>query len=462
MEQSFYPYIMAFGWVGALLMLGTFIRAKFKFFQTLLFPANLIGGLIGFILMQFDLVGLPTSNGWQTIPTSAFNMITFHLFAFGFVGIGFLKNTNNKLKDVGGATMRGAWLHSWLFGILFAIQAVIGYSVFYLWKMFGNGDFAEVNGYLLGAGFTQGPGQTQAYGTIWESTYGIASSIDVGLAFAAVGFLVAGIIGVPLARYGLRNCWLKDNGECLELPPELLVGIMDKNNQKPCAYTTTHSANIDSIAFHLSLMFFAYALAYGFGLFWVTYMPVVAMRPLGFGFMFNWGMVIALLIRKMMEKIKIDHLLDPGTSRSLTGTTVDFMICSVFLGVEPVALHDVFVPFFIAITLGSIATLAICLWFGRRAPEFGFERMLAIFGSCTGTGASGLMLLRIVDPEFKTTVAVEIGVVAPITVIICSPIGWGMPFAPLEGFPIFWIFVGVIVVFPIMMFITRLVKKPSF
>ena len=63
MEASFYPYLGALCWIGMLLMLGTLIRAKVPLFQKLLFPSSLIGGLIGFVLINLDLVGMPTSTG---------------------------------------------------------------------------------------------------------------------------------------------------------------------------------------------------------------------------------------------------------------------------------------------------------------------------------------------------------------------------------------------------------------
>ena len=51
MEATFFPNIMAFLWIGIMLMLGVFLRAKVRFFQRILFPASLIGGLIGFVLV---------------------------------------------------------------------------------------------------------------------------------------------------------------------------------------------------------------------------------------------------------------------------------------------------------------------------------------------------------------------------------------------------------------------------
>ncbi len=107
MESSFFPYIGAFCWIGILLMLGTFLRARVKFLQTLLFPASLIGGIIGFFLINVGLIGLPSSAGWKVLSPKVFSMLTFHLFAFGFVGIGLLENKNKK-EGQSKEIMRGA------------------------------------------------------------------------------------------------------------------------------------------------------------------------------------------------------------------------------------------------------------------------------------------------------------------------------------------------------------------
>ena len=104
----------------------------------------------------------------------------------------------------------------------------------------------------------------------------------------------------------------------------------------------------------------------------------------------------------------------------------------------------------------------ICLWFGRRSPEHGFERGLTLFGYCTGTAASGLLLLRIVDPEFDTPVAVEVGLMNVFATILFKPISWSMPFVPVEGFPMLWIFVAVTVVTPIVMYFLKMIRKPAF
>ena len=59
MESTFYPYLGALGWTGLFLLIGTIIRAKVKFFQTFLFPASLIGGIIGFFRPERGLARHP-------------------------------------------------------------------------------------------------------------------------------------------------------------------------------------------------------------------------------------------------------------------------------------------------------------------------------------------------------------------------------------------------------------------
>lgn len=458
MEASFLPYIGAFAWIGLFLMIGTILRAKIKFFQTFLFPASLIGGILGFFAITMGLVGLPSSTGWKPITPGTFSMITFHLFAFGFVGIGLLQTKKEASSKV---VSRGALWISLIFGLLFCVQALVGRSVFDLWKMLFGGDFYANTGYLLGAGFTQGPGQTQAYATIWENTYHIANTINVGLAFAAVGFLVAGLVGVPLAFYGIRKGWLMKEGGNTGLSSCFLRGLMEKGNNPACAHTTTHPANIDNFGFHLGLMCALYGAAYLFGLCWFMYMPK-GINGLGFGIIFCWGMFMAMLLRKVMARFDLIHLIDGETVRRITGTTVDFMICAVFMGIQVKALQDVAMPFILAVILGTVATLFICVWFGRRSPEYGFERGLTLFGYCTGTAASGLLLLRIVDPEFETPVAVEVGLMNVFAFFLFKPISWSMPFVPVEGFPMLWIFIGMAIATIVAMYMLKLIRKPVF
>ena len=183
---------------------------------------------------------------------------------------------------------------------------------------------------------------------------------------------------------------------------------------------------------------------------------------LGFGLTFCWGMFLAMLLRKFMGKIDILHLIDGETTRRLVGGSVDFMICAVFLGIEMKALQEVLLPFIVAIAAATFITLIICVWFGRRSPEYGFERCLIMFGYATGTAASGLLLLRIADPDYETPVAVEGGLMNVFSCLTFLPVTLSMPFAPLPGYPIVWVFAAVIIATPIAMYLLKFIRKPAF
>ncbi|WP_337519697.1 sodium/glutamate symporter [Desulfovibrio sp.] len=454
MGESFYPYIGAMIWISLLLCLATFLRSRIKILQTFLVPASLIGGILGFICVNLGIVGMPTMEGWQPIPTKVFSVMTFHLFAFGFVGVGLMKSKETNTSKL---MFRGGLWMALMYCFIWSVQGIIGKSVFELWHMTVGGDFDSCLGYLLGCGFAQGPGQAHAYGSIWETTYHVGNAMSMGLASAAMGFVVAVVIGVPLAYTGIRRGWISGEHKG-SLPEFFLRGIMKKGDNPACAKATTHSATIDSFAFHLALMGVVYGLAYTFGLYWTLFMPA-GVNGLGFGLLYTWGMCLAMLTRFVLNKTGSSHILDGDTVRRITNTSVDFMVCAVFLAISVSELQSVLMPFLIAVILAALATLVLIMWYARRAPEYNFERGIACFGCYTGTVATGMLLLRIVDPEFESPAAIELGIMNVIILLLSQPLTVGYPFIPSEACPMFLIMVGYVVVVPIAMYMLKLVKK---
>ena len=164
MESTFYPYLGALGWTGLFLLIGTIIRAKVKFFQTFLFPASLIGGIIGFFVLNAGWLGIPSSTGWKTITPVTFSTITFHLFAFGFVGIGLLQA---KSGTSGKVVARGALWIALIFGLLFSVQAMVGKGTFDVWKLLFGGDFSPATAICSAPALRRAPARrrrTPAFG----------------------------------------------------------------------------------------------------------------------------------------------------------------------------------------------------------------------------------------------------------------------------------------------------------
>ncbi|MFH1139121.1 MAG: sodium/glutamate symporter [Pseudomonadota bacterium] len=407
LEQSFLPYLAAFGWISVLLLLGTWLRAKVSFFRTYLVPSSLIAGLLGFVLVSLGWIGYPDStNGWTPISDQAFGLVAFHLFSFGFVAIGLVSGGGTEDGDKKEILKGSLWMALLWTGTA-CLQALGGWGIFLGYNAATGADSYAPLGFLAAHGFAQGPGQALAISTVWQDAFKIPGAVPVGLTFAAVGFFVAALAGVPLAYWGVKKGLARHAPAALT--PEFLSGLMPADSRESVGRHTTNPANIDTLAFHLAVMGLIYFLAYliCYALKYHLFPP--AMAELTFGFIFFWGLIAAVVVRVLMNKTGAGKYLDDGVQRRLTGATVDYMIVAVMMAVKLSDVMELIVPISLTILFGAAVTLFLVLYFGRRVKDFGFEKMTAMFGYLTGTGASALLLLRIVDADFRTPVAVQVG-----------------------------------------------------
>ena len=397
-QQSFMPYIIAFGWISALMLLGSLLRAKIRFFQKYLVPSSLIGGLIGFVLVSLGWVGIPDmEKGWVSIPPSAFGLIAFHLFSFGFIAIGLTSGAaseSGQKKEIASGSL---WM-ALLWSAVGCFQALIGWAVFSGYNGVAGGDVFPPLGFLVGHGFAQGPGQALAIGTVWETKMKISGAISVALSFSAVGFFIAAFLGVPLAYWGIKRGYATNAPK--DLSAEFLTGLMDPDSKASLGRHTTHPGNVDTFAFHLAIMGLAYLLGYLF-CFVLNMVFPPTLGALTYGFIFFWGMIMAVLLRVVLNKTGVNRYFDDDVQRRLTGTTVDFMIVAVMMAVEIKTVWAYITPIAVTVILATILTLILVLYFGRRAPHYGFEKLMAMFGYLTGTGGQRLASASDCGPGFQ-------------------------------------------------------------
>ncbi len=424
----FEPFIV-FGYLAIFLLSGVYLRAKFRFFQHFLIPSCLIGGILGLVFISTGIIH-PSSSLLETF--------TYHFFNISFISVG-LTYTGAR-KEAGAASkdlLRGPLWMGLVEGVTISMQAIIGGLFVILLNLLGLRLFPTF-GFLVPLGFTEGPGQALSIGKVWEGL-GFAHAATIGLTFATIGFLFAFFVGVPLVNYGIRK------GRATYTPrglsDDLLTGIIPKEHPgETIGKLTTHSGNVDALAFHIALVGLVYVLTYGFILMVGKFMPPKLASML-WGFFFFFGMVIAFMVRWLIGKFNIQHLIDPGLQRRITGGSVDFLIVSTVMSVQIVIVWNYIIPIsLIAITSGILTTLVV-LYLGNRIWSYNLERTSAIYGTVTGTVSSGLLLLRVADPEFKTTVAVELGLMnifaAPIILgsmlLVSAPVlwNWGLGFTVL-------------------------------
>ena len=399
---------VALGSIGILLLIGIALRARVKFFQRFFVPACIIGGLLGLILREVHILPL-------SVPI--LENITYHIFNLTFISLGLTKGAKKNTYD-----MRKGFRDIVVMGILIvsvaALQFIIGGGLTYLFNIIGyrlNPSF----GFLVTMGFEEGPGQALSIGKSWEG-FGFVNASTIGLSFAAIGFLFAIFIGVPLVSWAIRKGYTSSSSEKVSIAFE--KGLYPEEMQRESAgVLTTHSSAIDSLSFHLSLVGLVYVLTYFFvkGL---AYIAPSDLAEMYWGFFFIWGLLIAYIVRWIIEKIGVGYVLNIEMQERITGFGIDFLVVAAITAISLTVVWEYMVPIIVISAVTGVLTLLWIFYFGSKLwREYTFERISGLYGMETGTLATGLILVRVADPRFKTPAAVDLalsGIIALLPMFI--------------------------------------------
>jgi ESS family glutamate:Na+ symporter len=400
--------MLVFGGLASMLLIGVLLRARVPFFQRFLFPSCLIGGVIGLILVNFRVIKIAVSD---------LEIFAYHFFNISFISVGLTHGNDQKDSSPRGkAFIKGpAWM-ALVQGSCFGLQAAVGGLLVILFGVLGMELFPTF-GFLAPLGFEEGPGQALSVGKVWEG-FGFEQAATIGLTFAAIGYLFAFFVGVPIVNRGIRNGQATYAAKAL--PRDFLTGIIPRDKQTETAGTLTlHPGNVDSMAFQAALVGLVYLLTYGFVKYTGLLLPPDAAKIM-WGFFFVFGLLFAFCVRLLIQKLGAEHLIDPGIQRRITGWSIDFLIVATVMAIQFLVVWKYALPIFLISILNGVLTTLVVIYLGKRLWGHNLERTAAVYGAVTGTVSCGLLLLRIADPDFKTPVAIEIAVMNVLSIV---PIG---------------------------------------
>lgn len=406
MAQSFHG-VIAFALLVLMLVVGALLRERIRWLQRGLVPASIIGGLIGW--------GLVSAGAFPGYSPRDFTVLTFHCFTLSFMSLCLTGSSVTRSGDAG-IVRGGLWL-TLIWTVSLGLQAVMGYGVVVAYNQAVGDGLSPLLGAMVTHGFTQGPGQALTYGNLWEQQYGLADAAQVGLIYASLGFLVAFVLGVPLARWLIRRRDAGQSGvnDASEVDAAFLRGFYPAEGERPVTgLMVTHPANLDSLAWHLGLLGIAYILTH----LWLNLMaPIVAGVDLGgiklgvffdHNLFFIHGLVVCVLMRALINRMGWAWVVDDRSMQMLTGTSVDIMVVGTLMSIQFSVLKALLVPITLVTVAITVLTLFGCVWVARRSGRYGDERAVTMFGCCCGSTGSGLLLLRILDPNYASTVAREL------------------------------------------------------
>jgi ESS family glutamate:Na+ symporter len=282
-------------------------------------------------------------------------------------------------------------------------------------------------GLHLPLGFALGPGQAYAIGKGWEAM-GFEGGASVGLTFAALGYLWACFGGVILINMGIRRGWVSKELLSMMKDKDMLRGTIAKGKERPVgARLTTDSEAIDSFSFHAGTVLVVYFLSFLLlkGLSMVLGMAGKVGMELAanfWGINFIFSAITAIVVRRLLDLFKIGHVFDDDTFTRISGFSVDFMVSGALAAISLVFVGRYWFPILLMSTICGLMVSILVPWFSSRLfRDYKFERMLMLYGVSTGTLSTGLALLRVMDPEFKTKVSSDYMLSAGLTFLLAIP-----------------------------------------
>lgn len=382
------------------LIAANILKRKIKFLRESLVPTSVLGGLI---LLIISAIYSAATGGKAIFDTeffggngmAAMEIITYHALAIGFIA--------STLKSSGGKLTKQRGIEIFNTGVTtvstYLLQAVIGFGITIIFSLIVT-DFFPAAGVLLPFGFGQGTGQALNYGSIYESEYGFVGGKSFGLTIAALGFLSASIGGViHLNILKKKNkVEFKNIGESKIYSEEI-----QSDNEIPM------NGSIDKLTVQIALI----AIAYFFShlLMYVLGMLLPGLRSVVYGFNFLIGVLMATLLKLVLKVLNKTSLVKRQYTNDFLLVRVgnfafDIMIVAGIAAIRLDVLENYWGIMLFLGVVGLVITYIYNLVTARTLfKEYSEEQFLMMYGMLTGTASTGTILLREIDPEFKTPAA---------------------------------------------------------
>ena len=444
--------IVQVGIITVFLLLANVLRRKISFFRKSLLPTAV---LAGFLFLIFRTVGL------YPFDTAVLEMLTYHGIAIGFIALSLRATKKNKEeKNSLIAPKSGALIVS-----TYLVQGIAGLIISLLLFSTVMPQLFAASGILLPMGYGQGPGQANNIGSTFESL-GFAGGRSFGLAVAAAGYLCACIVGLVYINVRAKHQKLV-RSEHEELSGSVVtVKDFQDENEIPIA------ESLDKFSIQVALVLVVYlatfGVSYGLDSLITAVAPGLAktVSPLLWGFNFIIGTLMAMLTRKLLSFFRKAKAMTRQYQNNyllsrLSGLAFDVMIVCGIASINIEDLSGLWVPFALMVIAGGVVTF----FFLKRLckivyPNYSEEAFVSMYGMLTGTISSGVILLREIDPSFKTPAANNLLTGSAFAIVFGAPMLLLVGLAP-QSLVMTWVTLGLLIVYLalLLLFILKVHRK---
>ncbi|WKD61607.1 Sodium/glutamate symporter [Corynebacterium ciconiae DSM 44920] len=391
------------------LFVGKIVRMRVKWTQNLFLPSSIIAGTLALLLgpevlgtiagwfgenstteylQSGGLFGEQMLSVWKTLPGLLISVV----FATLFLG-----QKLPKPKEV--YHLAGPQLSV---GVAFASgQYVVGMllAVAVLAPLFGMSPMA---GALIEIGFEGGHGTAAGMIDVFHEV-GFPEGGDLAVAVATVGLVGGIVIGVGVINWAIRTGRTQIVTEVKDRSLEEQRGLFRRDEQYTAAVMTSRPSSIEPLSLHAA--FIGLSILIGIcileflqwveKMLWADQVELLRYVPL-----FPIAMIGGIIVQILLNKTGYDYLVDSNMMLRLQGLALDMLIVAALATISLQAIANNFWPFVLLCLGGIIINVFILLWLvPRTIPSYWLERGIGDFGQSMGVTATGLILMRIADPE---------------------------------------------------------------
>ncbi len=389
--------VIIFAALSVLLISGKILRVQIPLLQRLYLPSSIVGGLLGLLLVSCFREHIPVSitDEMRRMPGFLINIIFATLFLGGGVP---------KVKNLAASVLPQLTLAQLVVWGQFVVG--IGLAGFLLAPAF---NVPAAFGNLLEMGFEGGHGTVGGMQDTFIA-HGWQDGIALGYTVATIGMISGIVIGMCLVNWAYARGYIKTVRPFSKRSASERRGIHLRTERPSAGKQTVLADSVDSLAWHIAIIGIAVLIGYGIleGLraLEIACLPEVKTR-LFTGFpLFPLCMLGGVMLQMFAKLINVDLLVDREQMNRISGAALDYLALAAVATIELSVVAANWVPLAIMTVVGIVWSVFSVMFFSPRLfKEAWFERGIAEFGQATGVTATGLLLLRTVDPDNKTIAA---------------------------------------------------------
>ncbi len=403
--------MLSFSCLCVLLGLGYWVRRKVKLLQRLFLPASVVAGLIGLVLFQTLEIPAAVSKGWNQLPGQLINIV----FACLFLGTA-LPPVSKVWKSAGRQLAYGqivAW-GQYAVGCLFVLLL--------LGPLFG---LPDIFAGIMPVGFEGGHGTAGGMGPVFDQL-GYPEMKDYALACATGGIMGAIIVGMGLVNWAVRKGYVEkrrsnseqgranreeasDEDVASTIDQAFAEGIIPKGHRPSAGKLTVSSDVIGTLSLHLAFIGAAILLGWLMkeGLLLLAAKLPSSGADIFRSFpLFPLCMLGGVIVQMLADRFDQHNHMDADTMLRIQNCALDFLVVAAIATIRLDIVAQHWLPLVILIAAGILWNVFCLTIVARRAfPDAWFERGIAEMGQSMGVTATGLLLLRVVDPNYETEAA---------------------------------------------------------